>query len=491
MSLIGLLAVGAALALEPPAEVWLGPADGGAPVAAGPDRVDAASWFPATGWTLDDDFVLTSLAAELEAVRPLAIEFDGELEIMARLRDAVAQVQVLSGPEDRDLIYRALVFQGFAVHRYFQDTLATDAAAEPYRTLLVGDVVVAPWAAAIALDPERTPAPEDLPEQAQRLAFDALRAQLRVAPPATLTATGLPEGLRLRIDGVVSPDLEAGSARVVPGPHWASAWQSDTLLLRDRIVVGPGDSAPVLESWGPTDQEALRAALLASDGRAVAVPVDLQVHLDALGQPVVLVVPDAPDGPLRWDVVGGAAVPSAERAGSGGGALPAWLQPSSGVGGRVSLGGGWLYDGDYYLLHAGDGAPHTKATVNAVPLTAGVNANAWTGIWAVGAGVDLLVPFGEHQTLPIGENTLRARAYPHVSAGAIFLQVTAGWLFPWQLGLGAVAHAPLGERLSLSLHGLYGKGWTLDRSPDPDFEASDSLSAWLTLDVRAERSRPR
>ena len=105
--------------------------------------------------------------------------------------------------------------------------------------------------------------------------------------------------------------------------------------------------------------------------------------------------------------------------------------------------------------------------------------------------MDLFLPFGEYQTLPTGESELRPRAYPHVSAGAIFFQVTAGWLFPWQLGLGAVAHVPLSQRMSLSLHGLYGRGWTLDRSPDPDFEAGDTLSAWVTLDVRAEKLRER
>ncbi|MFN7146438.1 MAG: hypothetical protein ACK4YP_21875, partial [Myxococcota bacterium] len=71
---------------------------------------------------------------ELAEVRPLAHEFDGELQIMARLAKATGDVPLLRSEEERNLLRRALLFQGFAVHRYFQDKLGTEAAAAPYRT---------------------------------------------------------------------------------------------------------------------------------------------------------------------------------------------------------------------------------------------------------------------------------------------------------------------------------------------------------------------
>lgn len=487
MSLIAAMLVAAALAQEPGSQVLLSGSGGLATAGVEGGGVDASSWFQDAAWTVDDDFLLTALGGELAAVRPLAMAFDGELEIMGRLQAALDPVTALSTEDDLDMVYRALVFQGFAVHRYFQDQLSEDPAAAPYRTLVLDQAAVAPWAAAIALAPDRSPDLEDLPEEPQRLAFDALRAQLRLAPVAKVSVVGLAPEALVRVDGVAHPAGDS-ELRLVPGPHWLSVWVDGVQVLRTRIAAEPGETVTVAGPWGKRELAALRSELLAG-GDAVALPPAFLARLEPLEPPVVLTVPDGPGGPRAWKVVGGAAIPHAVEADSGDG--PSWLQPSKGVGARVSLGGGWLFDGDYYLLHAAEGAPATRATVNSVPFTAGVSANAWSGLLAVGAGVDLLLPFGEHQTLPSGEKDVRARLYPHVSAGAIFFQVTAGWLFPWQLGLGAVAHVPLGERLSVSLHGLYGKGWTLDRSPDPDFDASDSLSAWVTLDVRGERSPAR
>ncbi|MDP6931464.1 MAG: hypothetical protein QGG40_01050, partial [Myxococcota bacterium] len=77
------------------------------------------------GWSEQDDGAIATLGQELEEVRPLLEVFDGELEIIRRLGSALSDVQVIR-PEDRDLVFEALAFQGFSIHRYFQDTLATD-----------------------------------------------------------------------------------------------------------------------------------------------------------------------------------------------------------------------------------------------------------------------------------------------------------------------------------------------------------------------------
>jgi hypothetical protein len=452
--------------------------------------VQATDWFQAPpAWTPEDEFRLTRLDAELQAVRPLINEFDGELEIMRRLQAAIEPLEALAAGIDGDLVYRALIFQGFAVHRYFQDQLASDPAAANYRTTLMDQQVVDPWAAALALDPNRIPNSEDLPEEAQRRAFDETRALLRLSAQATITVQGLPGGAAVHLDGVPNPEMGDAVLSIAPGPHFVSAWVGPEQILRARLQVEPGAAITLTPGLGPSDLASWRQMLLNSPKTELVLPPDLLAQLSALDEPIELWIPDSSDGEFRWQVVDGMAVPQRRAGRSTGGSGSSWMEPSKGVGARVSLGGGWLYDGDYYLLHVNDGAPATKGTVNAVPLMLGVSANAWSNLLTVGAGVDLFVPFGAYQTLPSGDWDVRPRAYPHVSAGVIFFQVTAGFLFPWQLGLGAVAHIPVGERLSLSLHGLYGRGLNVDRDPDPLFEASDTLSAWLTVDVRAERSK--
>ena len=145
------------------------------------------------------------LRRELTAVRPLANEFDGELQIMARLAKSTEDVDLLRGPEERDLLRRALLFQGFAVHRYFQSKLGTEAAAGPYRTGEGENAWVTAWLDACALlGVGGGIAEDDIPEKAERLAYDKTQAECQAMPSATFVLGQLAqEGLELAVEDLV------------------------------------------------------------------------------------------------------------------------------------------------------------------------------------------------------------------------------------------------------------------------------------------------
>jgi hypothetical protein len=161
--------------------LWLrGPADPAATVDIVDHPLDLL--IPNQGWTAEDARAIETLATELAAVRPLVEVFDGELEIMSRLDRAIADVHVLRDTGDRELLARALRFQGFAVRRYFQGGLATDVAAEPYRIQVGGTWENGPWMDAVALDPDTEDVAADIPEESERAAFGETRARHNVIP---------------------------------------------------------------------------------------------------------------------------------------------------------------------------------------------------------------------------------------------------------------------------------------------------------------------
>jgi hypothetical protein len=146
---------------------------------------------------------------------------------------------------------------------------------------------------------------------------------------------------------------------------------------------------------------------------------------------------------------------------------------------RLGLSGAWIYDGDYLLQNAADGAPADTATVNAgAPLLSVVGEQS-LGPVVVGAGADLALPLGSWHHLPSGESTLRLRAYPHVQLGLPFLRVSAGWWTPWHLGLGARTHLELSGAFGLSGGYVQGLGIPLSRGSAPTFEPAASRMGWV------------
>ncbi|MCB9743216.1 MAG: hypothetical protein H6741_14340 [Alphaproteobacteria bacterium] len=412
------------------------------------------------------------LRAELEAVRPLADEFDGELAIMSRLDAVIADVQILRDESDRALLTQALLFQGFAVQRYFQDTLATDPAAAPYRREMGGVVAVSAWLDAAALDPNVEPSPSDIPGDDELAAFDEARALVRLAPKASVEALDLPEGAALIVDGAYA---QGSKAFVPPGTHRARVVMDGQVLAWERRLLAAGE-ALTLEP--PVMADALLALepALSAGAPVVALPDEVVQALEGVPQPVLLAAPGKKDV-LFYEVQGGSAVLEQAGPDEGGAAGGLFL--------AASVGGGWIYDGNYYTAQW-DVAPHEVSTVNAGAPVLGARVGWSRGLLAASGGLDLIVPLGEYARLPSGDSELRLRAHPYVAAGLPWVQLSAGWLFPWHAVGGLRLSVPLMGPLELSGAVLAGPaGGELDRGAGEEpYVLSSTASAWLAVGGR-------
>lgn len=426
------------------------------------------------GWTAVDDRAIANLASELEAVQPLLDVFDGELQIMRRLEDALADISALR-EEDRELVYRALLFQGLAVQRYFQDALADEPGAEPYRTTVAGRVVNRPWIDAVALAPDRQATAAEIPEAPERLQFQEARAQHLLAPTGEIIALNLPEGARLVVNG---EEATSDRVRVLPGTHRAALRVDGTLSVRVRAVVRPDETLTLEPVAVPSDVAPLAAALSEKE-RAVLLPPGMQRTLSGLAAPVHLLVEDG-RRTHHYVVEGRSAVlytPPEDGTG----------EPDSGLRVRAVVGGGWLYDGDYLLQNASAGAPGgSMAVVNAATPLLSAGAELSLGPAVLGGGVDALLPVGEWHTLPSGEQTVRLRAYPHIEAGVGPVRVTAGWLFPWHIGVGPRTRLMLLPELGIELTAAYvhGIGVPLQYDNGDTFSPGQARTAWAGIGLR-------
>lgn len=423
-------------------------------------------------WTERDELAIQFLNDELEASKPLLNEFDGELLIMRRLEDALQAITVVR-PEDRDVIYRALLFQGLAVERYFQDGLAEEPGAEPYRLALGEAVLNRPWINAIALDPDRQASLTEIPEAPELQRFHDLRAQHLLSPTITISVDHLPEGLTLMIDGRAMPTEQA---RVLAGTHWAAIVQEDDIRQRTWWTYTPSTEPVTLAVTAQPEDIADLLQSVETDCDVISLNPRMLALLDDVEAPVHLYAP-GDRGVHHYIIEGGSAVRVGHAAST---RKPRMVQ------GHVAIGGGWINDDDYMLLNQQNGAPSEMATTNAAAsmITAGIQNHRHTFVW--GAGVDAVMPHGEWQTLPTGSQTLRLRAYPHLTAGIAPLQATIGWLFPWQLGVGMRAHHTLHAETGLALNAawVYGVGIPQSRDFSETFEPSMTQMAWLGVGLR-------
>lgn len=439
-------------------------------------RVNAQDLLASTELGEGDIAALDRLASEFEAVRPLADEFDGELAIMSRLLSATDGVTALRDGADRDLLYQALVFQGFAVARYFQGDLATDPAAAAYRAELNGVMVPKAWLDAAALDPARPVDDNLLTEEAERLAFDAARAQVQVAPTGTLRIFGAPPGAMVVVDGG-EPVSAALGVPIAPGRHWVRVEVEGATVARGSGRVASGGDWMVEVPAMSSDLDLLAAAL--SDGPPALALQDRVVRTlsQADAQPLYLVVPGKRQ-PLLYKVQGSSATQVVE---SGPGEQDA---PFFSV--HAAVGVGWMYDGDWFLSKP-DRTPQTKAAVNAVLPVGTLAAELRPGPLALRVGVDLGMPVGEHTTLASGGSDLRLRAHPHLGIGVPAAQLTVGYLFPWHMGFGARAQIPVGDSFYLGAAGVYGYGLEQAQPDNPvtgAYQPENTLSVWSFLGTR-------
>ena len=421
---------------------------------------------PAPVLASGDEAKVAALAAELEACAPLLDTFDGELAIIRRLAGRLDAIDVVR-PEDADLIWRALMLQGLAVHRYFPELAGAEARDAGVSREVGGTWENGPWADAVALSPDRTPSSSELDGDAARLAFQEQRARAWLLETATIEVEGLPAGAVVHVDGRPAP---GGQLVVVPGAHSYLVTVDGRVHARGRVQLPPGGTHTHAYAAVDAELAALGPVLLNSE-TAVVLPPAVVRRVDALDGPVVLVVPHK-RGPVVFRVEGENAV----------------REDSSGVGGTAStarvwvLGGiGLTYDGSYFVHNFAAGAPDAPGTVNALSPVLGAGAQLPVGPIHLGVGADLAVPVGEWHTLPTDDSTLRLRAHPHVGVGYGPVQATVGFWAPWHLGVGARAMVPITDRWAVTGAFVQGVGLTWQASDGSDFTPEASRTGFVGM----------
>lgn len=434
--------------------------------------------------TVSTGDALSVLSNEVASCKPLFEVFDGELQVMARLQKALADVQVLRSPADRQVVHAALILQGTAVQRYFQASLATEDGAQPYRTMISGQALVTSWTNAVAMYvPPGSPgspgtsqgavasAPE-LPDAAARLAFDATQAAVRLRPSASISFGALAEGAVAFVDGERVTTAPGARLLVSAGRHFLHVQVGDVVLWSFAADIAPGQTVAVDASFGPVERDALVLRLAAAkDGWVVPSAVAALAH----GEPLYLAVPGAKKPRLvRIDGGSAANIPIVPEADDGGGPLV-----------RVSAGAGWLSSGDFFLQNVEAGAPYSAGTVNSFA-PAGAAGAAWRRGWLeVGAGIDVQVSVGSFHSLPTGSSATRTFVYPHVAVGIPWVQLTLGPQFPWYFGVGGQAAIPLAGPLELYARGVYGVPVSIAREGGTaEFKPAPAVSAWGGVSLR-------
>lgn len=455
--------------------LWLGapPDDQRAAVLAAAGGEGITPWevrAAATDLTATDVDALRALSAALEAVRPYETQLDGELLILRDLQRPVEAVHLLRDETDRNDLFAALAYQGFAVDRYFGDTLSTSDEAAPYRTDLGGTVVATPWLDAAALEPERRVSPYDIAEAPQRVHYGETQQLVLEQLPATLVPSGLPAGSALVVDGRrVTPDA-TGSVKVPTGRHLVHVVHGEHVLARWDLRPEPGAEVPLEVEL----TDATWSAFVDSFATTPVVPDALGDALDATGG--IWVARPGAKGPEVWSVTRSGAEPVDVE-------LPKAASARAGGGIGLQLGalGGWTGSQDFY--YQDPRVPATSETVNATTAGATVSVLARIGPLDVGAGIDLLVPLGEHHVANTGATSMRLRPTPHVSAGLPQAAIAVGYLFPYHPAAGLRGAVPLVGPLELRWLGWLGLPSTRERA-DGDYTLRPVGSAAAGVGVR-------
>lgn len=428
----------------------------------------------ATAYGPADEAAWVRLDAVLAEVRKFETQLDGEQIIARDLNPAIAAIGVLRDERDRDRLRRALLYQGFAVTRWFGPDLESDPAAEPHRVRVGAFVHPRPWVDAAGLDPGYQATPYDIVEAPERIAYGQVATAVRDALAATLRPVDLPADATLVVDGA-SVRLDAtGVLRVPPGRHLAHVEADGRVLHRWDVRVDAGGEAALS---GVVDAARWNATI---DALAPGPTPELLVPgVVALGGEVWIARMDgAKPRVLAVDAEGVRAVE-----------MPRQARPESGGADGLSIAGsvgiGWLWDGDFLLSHPD--APAAFGTVNAWPVELGLAAEWRQGMWAADLGVSAWIPFGEHQTARSGASEIRPRVAPQVAFGLPVAKVLVGWLFPHHPLVGLRAEIPLsGGRFAVRGELRYGPSTrrSYADAERPDWVSSDVRSAGISWVVR-------
>jgi hypothetical protein len=442
---------------------------------------------------VDRSFTVATLAAErldaeavdtayerlertLQQVRAYETKLDGELIIMADLQAAIDTIPAVRDEKDREALFRALAYQGFAVDRYFADTLATDPEAGPWRVELADEPSVRPWVDAAALHPEREVTAYDISEAPQRVAFERVRARSTSALPGGVRVD-LPAGHALRVDGTVRP-TEGAVVRVAPGRHHLQVEADGVVLSTSQLDLRSGDTLPLTVELTLDRLEAFLRTATPETG----VPTAIGELAEAVGGEVWVVrrreagldvVAIRPSGvsPVQLTPV----KPTRERSTS----------TTDGLSFALSLSAGWLASGDFYASQP-DVAPHSRATVNAIGLGVGGSVAFDSGLFRAAVGLDAVSTLGEHHVALSGDRAYRVRPLPHLFVGTRYGGVVAGFLLPYHPLVGARLSVPVTDGLSWTTDAQFGVPGSVPRADGSSYQTLpvQTVRTGLTLRLR-------
>jgi len=484
MSVI-LALVGASLASD---VVWLGTPDpaaaaqvaleqGATRAPMGPLDLRAA----ATDFGPADAAAWSALDEALRAVRPFESRLDGELVILRDLDRPIAAIGLLRDDLERERLYAALAYQGFAVDRYFMDALATDERAASARLQTSGGASLPlPWVDAVALDPDRAPTPYEIAEAPQRVRYGEVQAQARALLPGLLVVEGgLPAGAVLKVDGRATQVGSSGQLRVQPGRHLVHVELDGHVLARVDGRAEPGGtlkvSVPLTDAaWSPWLASVLSGGLPTT-------PMALRPAIEALGGDVVLAF-TGEKGAVevrRLTAEGITALQANKPAPQPKDRISRGPRPEVGV----AVGAGWMYSGDFYLQDPVN-AEHSRATVNAATLQGAVDVSVAAGLFRGSVIADVGVPIGDDHVALSGDNAQRVRPDLSLGLGVRWAQVTAGFLFPYHPTVGARVTIPLAHGVELVGSARLGIPTTLRREDDSSWSSHLLGQAWLGVGYR-------
>lgn len=457
--------------------VWFGPSapsqERAARVAAdaeGPLLHAADLWTAASAFGSADQERIDALLSALEEVRPYETRLDGELVIMRDLQRPIEALTVLRDGTDRDLLYKALTYQGFAVDRFFMSALDSDEQAEPFRVSPEGQALERPWVDAVAIEPERSVSAYEIAEAPQRVAYGELRSDVLRLLPATLVPLDLPSGARFVLDGREVTLGGTGSAQVPMGRHLAHAVVDGQIIQRWDLRVEPGQEVELRLDLPSTVAEDWARRVWA--GEDALPPSGLRPHLEALGGEVWL----AREGRRGIDIVKVSAT-SIERTTLAGGDEASDDSPLSVSAG---LSGGWLSHGNFALDLPG--AEFSRKEVNALALGLSLGAAYTRGSLRLGAGIETLYTPGAAHVQRYADTQTHFRVYPYLAAGLPWLQLTLGYALPLHPTAGLRLELPVAGGLEVYGTAWYGLGTTRSSAPEdyvskPLFQASIGV-AW-------------
>lgn len=448
--------------------------------AAGAERsgLQATDLLAASGQALAlDRAPYESLEQALKEVRAYETRLDGELIIMQDLGRALDDVAYVGSTADRDMLFAALTYQGFAVHRFFEDTLGDDPRGADHRTELNGLVYVKPWAHALAIEPEREISPYEVAEAPQRIAYtqQTTRYGTEVLPGTLLVDDKgwFEQGGSLVVDG---RPVSGTDHKLLPGMHWAHVVVDGRVLDAHSFTVSPGQTT----AWTlPQAPNAWRTWIRSVEvGQSAPPDAAVKADVRALGGevwfvyegkkgPQINALAVSSDGEAAWRTV---------EAPTTGGRSPSDTDDDGGLSFAVGLGGGWVYSGDFYTQDPVN-VDHDVGSVNAVSTDLDIHAAYDVGTFRAAVGVHTALTLGEDHVALTGSTETRVRPYIYAAAGLPWVQMSLGYLMPYHLALGPQVTLPVWEGLELRGSLIVGLPGSMQRDEAPPYETQPYSSA--------------